>query len=141
MAAATAAMHLCARHEECAILRCFDAAFDRLEEAWPASAGLEFRSGLEQFLSAPCATEHARSLFSIERAGSSPFRPVLAQDIKLLWREVAPPFLDGLLNREGFAFGVFGRFAKQGTDAGHESLQSQQDKRLRANEQQARAKS
>ena len=122
MAAATAAMNLGARHEESAILGRSDAALDRLKETRPACAGFKFRSGFKQFLSAACATEHAGALFGVERARAGSFGAMLAQDVKLLRREIAPPFLGRFLNREVFALGVFGRFAEQGTDTGHESL-------------------
>src|SRR5271166_1269194 len=79
MAAAPAAMHLGARHEEAAVLRGADGPFQRLIEAGPAGAAFELGIRCKHLLAAAGASELAVPLLRIQRAGSSALGAVLAQ--------------------------------------------------------------
>ena len=70
MPAAMAAMHFRAGHEEAAVLRGSDGAFQRSGEARPASAAFELGIGRIERLSAPSADEGADALFRVQRAAA-----------------------------------------------------------------------
>src|SRR3546814_4931730 len=70
MAAAVRAVNLGAGHEEGIVLGLADRTLDRLVEARPAGAGVEFRRGGEQRLVAAGAVERALPLFPVERAAA-----------------------------------------------------------------------
>src|ERR1700720_1249376 len=76
MAAATAAMHLGAHHAIASIARGFDRALDRVVEARPTRAALEFLLRYEQRLAAAGARERARAFLVVERAAAGRFGPV-----------------------------------------------------------------
>src|SRR6516225_10658920 len=93
MAAATAAMHLGAHHAIASIGRAFDRTLDRVVEARPTRAALEFLLRYEQRLAAAGAGERARALLVVERAAAGRFGPVSAQHLVLLAREQTAPLL------------------------------------------------
>src|SRR5580658_5352245 len=68
VAAAAAAMHFGAHHAVVAVGRGLDRPGDRIVEARPAGAALEFLLGDEQLLAAAGAGEFAGALLVIERA-------------------------------------------------------------------------
>ena len=97
--AAVAAMHLGSRHAVAAINRCRNRlVIDWLGEARPAGAAVEFRSGLEQRLTAPDAEKTAFPLFPVQRARTAWFGAVLAQHFELLGRQRLTPVVFGLLH-------------------------------------------
>src|SRR5258708_33547715 len=75
MAAATAAMHLRAPHDIASIGRAFYRALQRVVEARPAGAALEFLLRHEQRLAAAGAGERARAFLVVERAAAGRFGP------------------------------------------------------------------
>src|SRR3546814_15005514 len=92
MAAAVRAVNLGAGHEEGIVLGLADRTLDRLVEARPAGAGVEFRRGGEQRLVAAGAVERALPLFPVERAAAGTLRAVVTQHMILLGREALLPF-------------------------------------------------
>src|SRR3546814_823967 len=73
------------------VLGLADGTLDRLVEARPAGAGIEFRLGREQRLVAAGAVERALPLFPVERAAAGALRAVVAQHVILLGREALLP--------------------------------------------------
>src|SRR5690606_13274181 len=70
----------------------------RLVEARPARTRLELRLALEELLPARGADIGAVALVLPVLAGEGRLRPVLAQHLVLLGRELLPPLLVGLLD-------------------------------------------
>ena len=103
MAAAAAAMHFGAQHAEGAVLGLADRVFERLVEARPAGAALEFRLGGEQRQVAAGAGEDALAMLLEQRAGARPLGALLAQDLILLRRQLRAPFGVGLFDLEFLA--------------------------------------
>src|ERR1700680_301978 len=91
MAAAAAAMHFGAHHPEASIGRSLDCALDRVIEARPAGAAVEFLFGDEKFLAATGAHEGAAALLVIERATARRLGAVLAHHGVLFRGENASP--------------------------------------------------
>ena len=100
MAAAAAAVHLGAQHAVGAVLGLADIAFDRLIEARPAGAALEFRLRGEQRQVAPGAGKGALAMLLEQRARARPLGALLAQDLVLLRRQLRAPFRIGLFDLE-----------------------------------------
>src|SRR6516225_2261772 len=100
MAAAAAAMHLSAHHPIAAIGRALDRTLNRIVEARPAGAALEFLLRHEQRLAAPGADERAGALLIVERAAAGRFGPVPAQHLVLLGREQTAPLLVRVSDRK-----------------------------------------
>src|SRR5215468_445843 len=100
MAAATVAMHLGAHHAIASIGRGFDRALDRVVEARPTRAALEFLLRHEQRLAAAGARECARAFLVVERAAAGSFGPVSAQHLVLLGREQTAPLRIGMGDRK-----------------------------------------
>src|SRR6202166_1921722 len=120
MAAAAAAMDLGPQHAEGAVLSLADGIFQRLIEARPAGAALEFRLRGEQRQVAAGAGEDALAMFLEQRARARPFGALLAQDLVLLRRQLRAPFRIGLLDLEflrGFLPGL-GRGSAQPAEGG-----------------------
>src|SRR5262249_39022970 len=91
MTAAAAAMHLRAQHAIAAVLGGLSRARNRVGEARPAGAALEFRLPNEQRLVAGGASEGARPLLPQQRAAARPLGAVLAHDVILLGgQDLAP---------------------------------------------------
>src|SRR4051794_13038176 len=112
MAAAAPAMHLGPEHAKGAILGLADIALDRLVEARPARAALEFGVGGEQRQVAAGAGEDALAVLLEQRAGARPLGALLAQDLILLRGELGTPFGVRLLDLEflrGFLSSLRGR--------------------------------
>src|SRR4051794_16749830 len=91
MAAAAAAVDLGAQHAESAVLGLADRVVERLVEARPAGATLEFGLGRKQRQVAAGAGEDALAMLLQQRAGARPLGAVLAQDVVLHWRQLRAP--------------------------------------------------
>src|SRR5829696_5256538 len=102
MAAATAAMHLDARHAEAAVLGGLHRSGLRIVETRPAGAAFEFLLRLEQRLPTADATESAGALLVIQRTASRTLGAVSAHDLILLRREQLAPFFVRVRDREVF---------------------------------------
>src|SRR5450631_922393 len=89
--ATAAAMHFVAGHAVAAIGRRLDRARDRIVEARPAGATLEFLLRHEQRLAATAAGKRAVALLVVQRATAGRFGAVLAHDVVLLGREQLAP--------------------------------------------------
>src|SRR6185437_1962794 len=96
MAAAAAAMHFRARHEQAVVGRALDRARLRIVETRPAGAALEFLLRGEQRLLAAGTIKRAGALLVIERAAARPFGAVFAHDVELLGREDLTPLRLGM---------------------------------------------
>lgn len=72
---------------------------DRLEEARPAGAGLEFRVGIKQLLAAADTAIHARLVVVPIRAGEGSFGPFFSSNLELLRRQPLLPFVVIFRNR------------------------------------------
>src|SRR5581483_4976483 len=108
MAAAAAAVDLGSEHAEGAILGLADRILERLVEARPASAALEFGVGGEQRQVAAGAGKDALAMLLQKRARPRPLGALLAQDLVLLRGELRAPLVVGLLDLELFG-GLRGR--------------------------------
>src|SRR6516164_9131524 len=93
VAAAAAAMHLGAQHAIAAIDLLLDRARNRIIEARPAGAALEFPGRHEQRLAAAHTGKRAGALFVVEGAAAGRLGAMRAHDPVLLGREQAPPLL------------------------------------------------
>jgi hypothetical protein len=102
VSAATAAVHFRAFHTEGAIDGRAQCAFKRREETGPAGAALELALGDKERLSTARAGERTRTVLGEQRTGARTFGAVSAQDVVLLWRQRAAPFLVGFLYLEVF---------------------------------------
>src|SRR5262245_27195919 len=91
MAAAAATMAFGTHHEIGRILVGAYRIRLRFPEARPTCAGLVLGFGRVNRQVAAGAMEHALALLVVERAGSRPFRALLAQDGILLRRQQRPP--------------------------------------------------
>src|SRR6185503_9276387 len=91
MAEAAPAVHFGARHEKHAVGLGLDRLRQRLVEARPAGAALEFGVGGEQRQVAAGAGENAFAFFAIERARARALGAVLAQHGVLLGRQALAP--------------------------------------------------
>ena len=100
MAAAAAAMNFGAQHAEGAVLGLADGVFERLVEARPAGAALEFGLGGEQRQVAAGAGEDALAVLLQQRARARALGALLAQDFILLRRQLRAPFGVGLFDLE-----------------------------------------
>src|SRR5262249_38602504 len=96
VAAAAAAMHLGAQHQQRAIVRGADGILQRLVEARPAGAAVELGLGGEQRQGTARAGGEALGLLAVERARMRPLSAVLAQHLVLHWREELLPLVIGL---------------------------------------------
>src|SRR6185437_10077684 len=98
MRLAAAAQHLGAPHEEAAISLGVDAILgDRLIEARPACAAIEFRLRGEELLAAADAGIGAGAMLVPIFAGESALGAFLARDAELLGRKLCLPFRIGFL--------------------------------------------
>ena len=79
MAAAPAAMHFRAGHEETAVRLCLDRLLDRRRETRPPGSAIELGIGGEQRLAATGAVVDALAVLLVERARTGAFGSVLAQ--------------------------------------------------------------
>src|SRR5216683_885646 len=111
MAAATAAVDFGPQHPEGAVFGLADRVFERLVEARPAGAALEFRLRGEQRQVAAGAGEDALAMLLEQRARSRTLGALLAQDLILLRRQLRAPFRIGLFDLE-FLRGVCRRSAQ-----------------------------
>src|SRR4051794_24448429 len=102
MAAATAAMHLGARHAVAAVRRRFDRARLGIVEARPAGAALELAPGDEQLLPAADARERAGALLVVQRTASRRLGAMLAHDVELLGCQQLAPLGVAMADRVGF---------------------------------------
>lgn len=93
MSSAVAAMHFRAGHEMAVVLRGANGLVERLEEAGPTAAALEFRVGREQRLPASGAAKRAIAMLVVERTRSWRLGTMFAEDAKLLRRERFPPLV------------------------------------------------
>src|SRR6185437_4244843 len=98
MAAAGGAVHFGAHHAPVAILRGFDRAGDRIVEARPAGAALEFQLRLEQGRVAGDAGKDTRAMLVQQRAAAGPLRAVAAHDLVLVGRQELAPFGVGVVD-------------------------------------------
>src|SRR6516164_1365072 len=99
MRLAAPAEHLGTLHEEAAVGLGSDwGGIDRLREARPARAGIEFRVRREEILAAADTGIDAGRLRVPIGAGEGAFRPLLARDVILLGRELRAPFRVALLD-------------------------------------------
>src|SRR5690242_5176640 len=96
MAAALAAMHFGAAHEEAAILGGAYRAVQRLVEAGPTSATFEFCIRSKQLLPAAGADEFAVALLGIQRTGAGALRAMLAQHLIGGRRQLRAPLFIGV---------------------------------------------
>src|SRR4026207_2440370 len=87
------AVHLGAYHSVRAVGRCFHSLFERRPETRPAGTAFELGRRGEQVLSAPGTSEDTVPVLLVERTCPSPFGPVLAQNVILLWRQPRAPRL------------------------------------------------
>src|SRR5262245_22001690 len=101
VAAAAAAVHLCAHHAEAAIGLRLDRAGLRVIEARPTRAALELLLRDEQRLLAAGAREGAGTLLEVERAAARRLGAVLPHDLILLGREQLAPFRIGVADGVG----------------------------------------
>lgn len=101
MAAAGRAMYFRALHTEGAVLRGSDRPCERLVEARPSGAAIEFGIRFKQGLTAAGAAEHAGTMFAIERTRAGAFGAMGAQYPVLLGRQLALPFRVGLFDSVG----------------------------------------
>src|SRR6516164_339274 len=93
MAAAAAAMHLGAGHEEAAVGLRLDRLLDRRRKARPSRSAVELGIGGEQRLAATGAVVDALAVFLVERARAGALGAVLAQNLILGGRQLALPLL------------------------------------------------
>src|SRR5258708_40307049 len=91
MTAAAAAMDFGAQHSKGPVLSLADRVFERLIEARPAGAALEFRFRGEQRQGAAGAGESALPVLLGQRARPPAFRAFLAPDLALPRRPMRPP--------------------------------------------------
>src|ERR1700752_3261469 len=115
MAAAAAAMHLNPSHAVGTVLGAAQRIVERLPEARPAGAAVEFGIGREQRQVATGAGKGALAMLFQKRARPRPFGAVLAQNLVLLRRQLRAPFGVGLLDLE--FLGGFGRLGAQPAEA------------------------
>ena len=87
MAAAVGAMDGGADHAEAAVPGFAHGGGQRLPEAGPAGAAVEFGAGREQPLFAARAGERAIAVFIVQRAGVGPFGALAAQRVELRGRQ------------------------------------------------------
>src|ERR1700722_6406066 len=102
MAAAAAAVNFGAQHPEGAVLSLADGVLQRLIEARPAGAALEFRLRGEQRQVAAGTGEDALAMLFQERARTRALGAFLAQDLILLRRQLRTPLGVGLFDLELF---------------------------------------
>ena len=102
VSAATATVHFRAFHPEGAIDGRAQCAVKRREETGPAGAAFELALGDKERLSTARAGEGARAMLGEQRTRARTFGAVTAQDVVLLWRQRAAPFLVGFLDLEVF---------------------------------------
>src|SRR5437879_12027441 len=93
-------MHFDPAREEAAILARGHRTLERLKEARPAGAAVEFGLRIKQLLATGGAAEDARPVLFIQRAGARGLSSVAAQHPVLLRRQLAAPLLVWLVNRE-----------------------------------------
>src|SRR3954447_10963442 len=111
MASATAAMDFSAKHSESAVFGFADGVFQRLIEAWPAGAALEFGVRGKQRQVATGAGEDALAMLLQQRARTGALGALFAQNFILLRRQLCAPFRIGLFDFE-FSRGLRGRGAQ-----------------------------
>jgi hypothetical protein len=104
MATASATTHLGPRHAVAFVLGGINGAFNRIVEAWPTSATIEFLARSEEPLSTSGADEGAGTLFVIEGATAWHLGPMRTHDSILFRRENAPPLFLGMGDFKGFAW-------------------------------------
>src|SRR5262245_45160269 len=104
MAAAAAAMHLGANHAVAAVFRGLDRARDRIIEARPAGAALEFPLRLEQPLAAARTRERAVPLLVVQGTAAGRLGGMTAQHFVLFGREQLAPLRVRMGDRTWLAF-------------------------------------
>src|SRR3954447_13307276 len=100
MASATAAMDFSAKHSESAVFGFADGVFQRLIEARPASAALEFGVRGKQRQVATGASKYALAMLLQQRARTGALGALLAQDFILLRGQLRAPFRIGFFDFE-----------------------------------------
>src|SRR5260370_29026348 len=108
MAAAAAAMHLGAAHEEAPVGFGPARILDRRGEARPTGAAVEFAAGVEQRLAAAGAVINPGAMLLVERARAGAFGAMLPQHPVLLRGQPLAPFLVAQRHVEIFARFGFG---------------------------------
>src|SRR5579863_5592243 len=116
MAAAAAAVNFGPQHPESPVFGLADGVIERLIEAGPAGAALEFGLRGEQRQVAAGASEDALAMLLEQRARARALGALLAQDLILLWRKLRAPFRVGLLDLE--FLGGMGRRGTQPAESG-----------------------
>src|SRR5207245_11095144 len=106
VAAAARAMHFRAPHEEMPVLARAHRSRQGPEEARPAGAAVELGVRAEAQLAAAPAAEGTGALLIIQRAAAGALGAVRPQHPVGLGRELPPPLLVGLLDREMLALGT-----------------------------------
>src|SRR5260370_33347421 len=95
-------MTLDPRHAVAAVFRCLGCALNRIIEARPAGAAVEFHFRHEKWLTASGARKCSSALFLIQCTAMRRLRAMLTHDFILFGRQKLAPFLVSAGHRELF---------------------------------------